>query len=81
TAMVVPLRAFQTQSRRKYNVKDLVNSAFHCFVLGRQPKVPPGGAVGCKFKKKTVRLKGQYQKNTPQRRKALTERCQRKVFQ
>ena len=41
TAMVVPLRAFQTQSRRKYSVKDLVNSAFHCFVLYQSTKVPP----------------------------------------
>ncbi|MDO4381339.1 MAG: hypothetical protein Q4D20_10750, partial [Clostridia bacterium] len=41
TAMVVPLRAFQTQSRRKYSVKDLVNSAFHCFVLFQATKVPP----------------------------------------
>ena len=41
TAMVAPLRAFQTQSRRKYSVKDLVNSAFHCFVLYQSTKVPP----------------------------------------
>ena len=41
TAMVVPLRAFQTQSRRKCSVKDLVNSAFHCFVLFQPTKVPP----------------------------------------